>query len=59
MTEDETVGWHHWLNGHGFEQTPGDSEGKLSMLQSTESQRVGHDLATQQHYHCLYSHANS
>ena len=19
MTEDETVGWHHWLNGHGFE----------------------------------------
>ena len=20
MTEDETVGWHHWLNGHGFEQ---------------------------------------
>ena len=21
MTEDEMVGWHHWLNGHGFEQT--------------------------------------
>ena len=20
-TEDETVGWHHWLNGHEFEQT--------------------------------------
>ena len=20
--EDEIVGWHHWLNGHGFEQTP-------------------------------------
>ena len=20
MTEDETVGWHHWLNGHEFEQ---------------------------------------
>ena len=19
MTEDETVGWHHWLNGHEFE----------------------------------------
>ena len=18
MTEDESVGWHHWLNGHGF-----------------------------------------
>ena len=20
MTEDEMVGWHHGLNGHGFEQ---------------------------------------
>ena len=27
LTEDEMVGWHHWLNGHDFEQTPGDSEG--------------------------------
>ena len=26
-TEDETVGWHHPLNGHEFEQTLGDSEG--------------------------------
>ena len=25
-TEDEMVGWHHCLNGHEFEQTPGDSE---------------------------------
>ena len=23
MTEDELVGWHHRLNRHGFEQTPG------------------------------------
>ena len=23
MKEDEMVGWHHWLNGHEFEQTPG------------------------------------
>ena len=22
-TEDEIVGWHHWLNGHEFEQAPG------------------------------------
>ena len=27
MTEDEMVGWHHWLNGHEFEQAPGDGEG--------------------------------
>ena len=20
MTEDEMIGWHHWLNGHEFEQ---------------------------------------
>ena len=23
MTEDEMVGWHHWLNGHEFEYTRG------------------------------------
>ena len=27
MSEDEMVGWHHWLNGHGFEQNLEDSEG--------------------------------
>ena len=26
MTEDEMVGWHHQLNGHEFEQAPGDRE---------------------------------
>ena len=26
MTEDEMVGWHHRLNGHEFEQAPGDDE---------------------------------
>jgi len=24
------VGWHHWLNGHVFEHTPGDSKGSLA-----------------------------
>ena len=27
VTEDEMVGWHHWLDGHGFEQTLGNSRG--------------------------------
>ena len=27
-TEDEMVGWHHGLDGHEFEQTPGDGEGQ-------------------------------
>ena len=26
MTEDEMVGWHHQLNGHEFEQAPGNDE---------------------------------
>ena len=25
-TEDEMVGWHHWLNGHGFGESPGVGE---------------------------------
>ena len=31
MTEDEMVGWHHRLNGHGFGWTPevGDGQGGL------------------------------
>ena len=32
ITEDEMVGWHHWLNGHEFEQTPGDDEGQGSLV---------------------------
>ena len=30
-TEDEMVGWHHWLDGHEFEQAPGDGEGQGSL----------------------------
>ena len=30
-TEDEMVGWHLWLNGHGFEQAQGDGEGQGSL----------------------------
>ena len=31
VAEDEKVGWQHWLNGHEFEQTLGDSEGQLGL----------------------------
>ena len=31
-TEDEMVGWHHWLNGHEFKQTPGAGEGRGSLV---------------------------
>ena len=30
-TLDEMVGWHHWLDGHEFEQTPGDGDGQGSL----------------------------
>ena len=44
MIEDETVGWHHGLNGQESEQTAGDGEGlRDGMVQSTGSQRVRHD----------------
>ena len=26
------IGWHHRLNGHEFEQTPGDAEGQGSQV---------------------------
>ena len=29
--EDEMLGWLHQLNGHEFEQTPGDSGGQGSL----------------------------
>ena len=28
----QRAGWHHWLNGHEFEQTPGDGEGQGSLV---------------------------
>ena len=32
MTEDEMVGWYHWLNGRESEQAPGDDEGQGSVV---------------------------
>ena len=44
MTEDKMTDWHHRLNGHEFEQDPGDGEGqKPGVLQSMGLQRVGRD----------------
>ena len=31
MTEDQMVGWHHWLNGYEFEQAPGAGDGQGSL----------------------------
>ena len=45
-TEDEMVGWHHQLDGHKFEHTPGvgDKQGSLACcMQSMGLQRVKSD----------------
>ena len=43
------AGWHHWLNGHEVEQTPGDSEGQGSLeCWSSWGHRVRYDLMTEQ-----------
>ena len=49
-TEDEMVGWHHWLNGHEFEESSKRwwRTGKPGMLQSMGSQKVGNDWVTEQ-----------
>ena len=31
VTEDEIIGWHHWLNGHEFEQALGVGDGQGSL----------------------------
>ena len=31
MTEDEMIGWHHWLNGHEFKQAPVVGDGQESL----------------------------
>ena len=46
-TEGEMVGWHHQLNGHEFEQTPGVGDSPWGVLQSMGLQRVRHSWATE------------
>ena len=49
-TEHEMAGWHHWLNWHEFKQAlgVGDGSGRPGVLQCTGSQRVRHNLTTEQ-----------
>ena len=46
-TEDEMVGWHHWLNGLEFEEAPGVGDGRGGLeCCSPWGRSVGHDWAT-------------
>ena len=48
MIEDEMVEWHHRLNGHEFEQAPGDGEGQGGLVCcSPWGHRAGLDSATE------------
>ena len=48
VTEDEMVGWHHWLDGHEFEQALGVGDGQGGLLCcSPWVHRVGHNWATE------------
>ena len=47
-TEDEMVGWHHWLSGHEFKQALGVGYGQRSLVcYCMGLQRVGHDWLTE------------
>ena len=47
MTEDEMVGRHHRLNGHEFEQAPGDGEGQGSLACCSPWGRKESDMTEQ------------
>ena len=43
VTQNAMVGWHHWLNGHEFEQIPGDSKAQGSLACSSPCSCKGSD----------------
>ena len=61
-TEEEVVGWHHWLNGHELEQTLADTEGQRRLVccraivhgvaksQTQLSNQTTRDRYTKQHH---------
>ena len=48
VTEDEMVGWHHWLNEPEFDQTTGDSDGEESLVCFSPWGHKESDLTEQQ-----------
>ena len=47
MTEDEMDGWHYQLDGHEFEQAPGDGEGQGSLACCSPQVRKQSDMTEQ------------
>ena len=52
-TEDENVGWHHWLDGHEFEQVPGVDDGQGSLACCSPLDRK--ELDTTEQMNCTES----
>ena len=48
VTEDETAGWHHQLNGHEFEHTPGGGKGQGSLACCSQWECKESDMTEQQ-----------
>ena len=46
-TEDEMVGWHHWLNGHDFEQSLGVGDGQGSLVYCSPGDLKESDMTEQ------------
>ena len=61
-TEDEMVGWHHWLNGHEFEQVLGlgDGQGSLTCCspQSHKESDTTEWLNWTEHWYMKYCNKN-
>ena len=47
MTEDEVAGWHHRLNGHKFEWTPGIGDGQGDLASCSPWGRKESDMTEQ------------
>ena len=50
-TEDDMVGWYHQINGHKFEQTPGNGEGQGSLVCCSPWNSKESDMTEQLNHH--------
>ena len=58
-TEDEMVGWHHWLNGHEFEHALGVGDGQGSLARCSPWGRKESDmteLLNSTELSCFFAH---
>ena len=53
MTEDEMVGWHHQLDGHGFGWTPGVGDGQGGLVCCSSWGHKELDMTEQLNSYCI------